>query len=540
MTGVAVSGRGQAQSVAQEVLRLAVIAAGMVIGGSWVVPRWMHLASRLNSQEVLLVTASGLCFAFAAVASHLGYSVALGAFIAGMLVAESGLAHRVEGLIGPLRDVFASIFFVSIGMTVDLRRLIEMSPAVILVAFVVIIAQSLVVTSMGLISGVGLRPALIGGLLLGQVGEFSFILASLGRSMHMVRRDLPTLLVGVSVLTVFTTPLLARASDRIVRFVDRHLPAPLRHLLVLYDQWVAALRVQYRESQNNRVRKALRALLFDGLLVVGLFAGIAKISRPVTRWVAVELSIRKAYVHVVWVALAFVLVVGPVLWSMMRTTHALVDAVFERQGEDRRHTRALRQAFRALLLVGMALLVGFPAVTLFGAEFKSQKVLWAMALFMAALVFSTWRSAKAAGEEIQSAALSLARFLMASPPSSERASTPFLPPHLPVLGNLHSVVVQPSWACVGRSLGELNLRALTDVAVLAIQRGEKVITLPRGEEVLLAHDLLLITGTDDSVEQGIHLLRGDSQSQARGAFCANLDGILEAKEKNEYTGLSDG
>ncbi|MBX7195478.1 MAG: cation:proton antiporter, partial [Sandaracinaceae bacterium] len=239
MTGVAATGTVEAEAVTADLLRLGGVLVAMVVLGLLLVPPLVRRVARLGSDEVLVVVTVGVCFVLAAIASELGYSVALGAFVSGVLVAESGLGPRVETLASSMRDVFAAIFFVSIGMTVDPVQALHTLPLALLVTVLVIVAQLVVVTLTGLVSGLGLRRSVTAGLALGQIGEFSFILAGVGIAAGAVRRELDVLLVPVAVLTAFTTPLALGAASRAVSWTDRAMPAPLRRTLGLHEQWVA-------------------------------------------------------------------------------------------------------------------------------------------------------------------------------------------------------------------------------------------------------------------------------------------------------------
>src|SRR5262249_30881078 len=161
-----------------------------------------------KSRETLVVGAMGLCFAFALLAHELGYSVALGAFIAGVLVAESGQGSQVEHSIVAVRDVFAAVFFVSVGMSVDPRLAWASLPTAGIILAVVVVCQLLSVGIVGILSGSGVRRAVTAGLALGQIGEFAFILAAIGASAHVVRREFAPILVTVAVLSTLTTSLL--------------------------------------------------------------------------------------------------------------------------------------------------------------------------------------------------------------------------------------------------------------------------------------------------------------------------------------------
>ncbi|HET9870228.1 MAG TPA: cation:proton antiporter, partial [bacterium] len=184
----------------------------LFVAGYLIIPRVIRLALRLRNPETLLVTAVGICFAMALLAEKGGYSVALGAFLAGMLVAESGATLTLERLIHPLRDMFAAIFFVAIGMLVDPRVLLGHWRAVVFLTLLVIAGQIASVSVGAFLSGRPIRTAIQAGMSLAQIGEFSFILAQVGTSTGAISGFLYDVAVAVSVVTAFTTPWLIRAA----------------------------------------------------------------------------------------------------------------------------------------------------------------------------------------------------------------------------------------------------------------------------------------------------------------------------------------
>ncbi len=323
MTAVAAGGGLAQEELAAVVGQLGVVLIAMLGLGLLVFPRVVRAVARLESSEILVVVSVGLCFGTALLAEKFGYSVALGAFIAGLLVSESGRGGDVERLIEPLRDIFAATFFVSIGMTVDPSEVWSNLPISLVVFAVVVLAQLLSVSLAGIISGHGLRRAMMSGLSLGQIGEFGFILAAIGISAGAAPGSLQPILVTVAVLTAFTTSLLLGMGDRIVRQTDRLLPKRLQHLLSLYEDWLERFRGRPAEVRVGKpVHRALRALAFDAVAITGLLA-ISLLWRPrASQWLveSLNLPVREAR----WgIELALVLLLLPFLYALFRNTLSL-------------------------------------------------------------------------------------------------------------------------------------------------------------------------------------------------------------------------
>ncbi len=192
----------------------------------------------IRLDPALLITGLGLCFAFAMIAERAGYSVVLGAFLAGSLVAESGHGAEVEKLIVPIRHVFGAIFFVAVGMLIDPQLLARYWPAL-----AVLVAGKIVSVSLASIV-IGERPdtALKTGFAMAQIGVFSFLIAEVGSGAGGTRSFLYTLAVGVSATTAFLCRLLIRASNPAADWIDRHLPPPVRSALSRYGGWLSRIR----------------------------------------------------------------------------------------------------------------------------------------------------------------------------------------------------------------------------------------------------------------------------------------------------------
>ncbi|HKD65903.1 MAG TPA: cation:proton antiporter [Candidatus Binataceae bacterium] len=218
--------------------RLLLFMAILIVAGLLTVPYVVRFAARFARPETLMITAVGICFAFAMAAELEGYSVALGAFLAGSLVAESGHATEVEHLIHPIRDLFGAIFFVSVGMMIEPRLLIQGWPAVLAITILVIAGKIVAVSGASL--AIGERPtvAIRTGFALAQIGEFSFIMAEVGRSNAVVRGFLYSMAVAVSTITAFLTPFLMRASQPSSRWLERKVPPRLAGAVGQYVGWI--------------------------------------------------------------------------------------------------------------------------------------------------------------------------------------------------------------------------------------------------------------------------------------------------------------
>jgi monovalent cation:H+ antiporter-2, CPA2 family len=210
--------------------------------GLLTVPYLVRGVARLDRPETLLITSLGLCFAFAMIAARAGYSVALGAFLAGSLVGESGHGTHVEELITPVRNVFGAIFFVSVGMLIDPRVLVKYWPAILVLSAAVIVGKIISVSLASMLVGESTDTAVKAGFAMAQIGVFSFLIAEVGTSGNPKDRFLYSLAVSVSAITAFLSPSMIRASNPAADWIGRHLPAPVQDAVSQYVGWLGRIR----------------------------------------------------------------------------------------------------------------------------------------------------------------------------------------------------------------------------------------------------------------------------------------------------------
>lgn len=493
--------------------RLAGVLLGMVAVGLFVVPRLVRVVARMRSADVLAVVTTGLAFGLALLADRLGYSPALGAFIAGVLVAESGRGKRVEHALAPLRDVFAAVFFVSVGMAVDPRVALDHVGESGAVALVVVGGQLASVTVAGLVSGLGLRRSATAGLALGQIGEFAFILAAIGIEAGVARPELRSVLVSVAVLTAFTTPLALASAGRVVSALDRLLPRRVRQTLALYEPWLERVRASGADARAPK-RRALRALGLDAGVLLALLACGAAARGDVAAWLSERHGFAEGRARAAF-AVGLGLLCLPPLLGIARNAVALANLVgaevCARQRADAPAARVAAETSRLMVALGVLLALSFPL----GAALRPLLGgVWSALLPLAAglyLLARLWLDAGAVAKEYRSGA-ELVADVLARQTSGDEAEADEAE-LLPGLDGVRPVPVEPGSHAVGRTLKELDLRARTGATVVAIERAGAKVLLPTGSERLEPGDRLALLGTPSAVDRAEELL-GALQAQA--------------------------
>ena len=272
LTGIASTGGLEASEAMAAVGRLTLFMAVSLVVGLLLVPRVVDYIARVSRDDVLLVAVLGLCFGFCLLVTEMGYSVALGAFMIGAIVGESQSVERIERIIGPVRDMFSAIFFVAIGMLIDPAMLKEYWLPIIVVTTVVVLGKVITCSFGTFVAGNDGRTSLRVGMGLAQIGEFSFVIASLGLTLKVTSGFLYPVAVAVSAITTFLTPYLIRASDPLANGLSRRLPQGLTSLGSAYTDWMGNLSLG---GQGAVVAKMIRRLVWhviiNMMLVVAAF-----------------------------------------------------------------------------------------------------------------------------------------------------------------------------------------------------------------------------------------------------------------------------
>ena len=503
------------------VLRLLTLLFVWVTAGLVVIPRLIRRLVKTVRPETVVITSIGLCFAFALLARALGYSVALGAFVAGSLIAESGRGRQVAELVAPVRDVFAAVFFVAVGMLIDPGLVAEHWGVVLALTIVVIVGKFVSVGLGTFLAGQGTQAAIRTGLSMAQIGEFSFIIVSLGVATGAVRAFLFPVAVAVSAITTLATPWLIGSSDRVAAWIDRSLPRPLQTYATLYATWLDELRrVPVQRSRGATLRGLLRWLALDALLtaavIIAAFLGYPLLARLLTGRVSAEVT-------AIGLALVALGLATPFGLGLVRTARAvatfLARAALPGTGRVDR-ADAPRRALVVTLEVAILLLTALPVLAVtqpFLPPFRGALVLGGA---LALLAVAAWRSAQnLEGHFRAGAELLVEAVRSALPPEQATAEMPIptlegsadrftTATHmLPGFGAPMPFRVAPGSYAAGRTLDELEVRGRTGATVLGLARAGIGISAPAKDERLAVDDMLVLVGSREAVDAAMRLLR---------------------------------
>ena len=512
LTAVA-SGRGlEPAELAVTLGKLLGFLCVLLAGGLLVVPRFVAWVARAGRQETLLVSAVAICFAMAALAGAAGYSVALGAFLAGMLVAESGESHAVERVIGPLRDIFAAIFFIATGTLLDPSLILVHWLPVLVLAGVVIVGKLVGVSIGSFLAGNGLQRSVRAGMSLAQIGEFAFIIASLGVSTGAVGDFLLPVAVAVSCVTALTTPTLIRRSEAAALAIDRRLPRPLQVVASFYEAWIEQLRERPpSRGQWAAIRREVAMGALDSLFLVVVVAAYRPLRGRVIDGIAATTGIDGE--HLGWGLLAVTVVLALIFASgVVRRAHrlgqdlvALVLPPVEAGGVDL--GSAPRRAFMRILELAIALAIGLPLVAILQPFLPVSSGVLVLGMLVLGLVISLWRSLGSFEGHVRAGTELVIEVLARQSregqgeghsPHAAEASLAEASALLPGFPDMVAVTLAEGAPAVGRTLAELNLRAVTGATVMAIARDEAGAVLPSAGEVLRVGDVLTLAGAHEA------------------------------------------
>lgn len=232
LSALAVSRQFQGMELVGSLFKLGFFLILWFVVGVYIIPIFLRRTHRFLNKETLLVVSIGLCFLLVVIAGKVGYSSAFGAFMMGSILAETVEAEKIERVVSPVKDLFGAIFFVSVGMLVDPAVLVAYWLPIVVLCIAIIVGQAVFGTTSFLLSGQPLRIAVQGGFSLAQIGEFAFIIASLGISLGVTSDFLYPVVVAVSIITTFFTPYMIRAAQPACRLLERVVPQNVMHRLM--------------------------------------------------------------------------------------------------------------------------------------------------------------------------------------------------------------------------------------------------------------------------------------------------------------------
>ena len=453
--------------------------------GIYLIPELLKRCRKLMSEETLLIVSLGLCFGMVVMAARTGFSAAFGAFIMGSILAETVEAESIERLVKPVKDLFGAVFFVSVGMMVDPGMIVEYALPIIVITLAVILGQSLFGTLGVLLAGQPLKTAMQCGFSLTQIGEFAFIIASLGVSLHVTSDFLYPIVVAVSVITTFLTPYMIRFAEPASNFVDTHLPAKWKNFLLHYSSGSQTM------NHESLWKKLILAL--TRITIVYSIVSIAVVVLAFRFLVPLFLE----HIPGIWgrllAAVVIILFISPFLRAIMiKKNHS---AEFVTLWNDSRGNRA---PLVATIVIRILIAVSFVMFVMAGLFKVSVGLLLGVAVLLVTMMILS-RQLKKQSIMIERKFFQNLRYRdMRAEYMGEKK--PEYAGRL-LSRDLHltdfEVPGESAWA--GKTLAELNFGKKYGIHVVSILRGRRRINIPGASVRLFPEDKIQVIGTDEEL-----------------------------------------
>ena len=413
-------------------------------------------------------------------------------------MAESAQSRRIESLVEPVRDLFTAVFFVAIGLLVDPELLWQHIVPIVGISLVVMIGQIVGNTFGTVVAGHDFRTAVRVGTGLSQIGEFSFVIATLGLTLGVTDPSLYPIVVGVALVTTLFTPLWIHNADRLANALLRAAPKPLVGYLTLYKDWVDRFKGgQWNSLAWKLSRKWLLQMSVNMTLVAGLLIGAATLARLEPAWLA-KWKLKSDTLHtVLWMA-ALVLSL-PMLIATLRKLQALgmliSEATIRRESAGQR-TQSLRAVVANVCLVAGTVGMILCVLLLSSALLPPLGVMLALAVVLVVVAWLQWRFLVRVYARAQ---IALKETFEANELDQADAEVGELPAGLLEAAHLDSVRLAKGSPAIDHRIGELEFRTNNGVSIVGIERDGDRIVNPGPEETLLEGDLLLLLGEDNQL-----------------------------------------
>ena len=472
--------------------------------GLFAIPLFLRSVRKILNSETLLIVSLGFCCLMAVISTQVGFSAAFGAFVMGSILAETVEADKIIRLVDPVKNLFGAIFFVSVGMLVKPDVIVEYAIPILLLVITILVGQALFGTLGYLLGGQTLKNAMRCGFSMAQVGEFAFIIATLGKSLGVISEFLYPVVVAVSVITTFLTPYMIRAAEPCYNVLIKHLP----------KRWVRRLtHIQTNNagesaSTNNLWKVLMKKMIFNTLIYGILSAAVIAIMFSAALPICRNLSIKWTGSH--WIGNAVcgfltILFIAPFLRSIvMKQNHS---EAFKALWTDRRINRLpLTATILARVLIALSFIF---YICNYLTRFKNALMIAVAVGLLILMLLSRW---------LKKRSITLERLFIQNLQSrdieaqKQGKKKPLFANHL-IDRDIHIANLElpddSLWA--GKTLYSLKLRNRFGVHISSILRGSKHINIPNGGTILFPGDKLQAIGNDEQLTKLSKAMKAELQ-----------------------------
>jgi CPA2 family monovalent cation:H+ antiporter-2 len=498
LSSVALNKTVESEQMLMSILKLAFFLIIWFTVGVFVIPSFFNRFRRFINDEMLLVISMGMCFLMAKYSAYSGFSMALGAFVMGSILAGTCEAEHIEKVTRPVKDLFGAVFFISVGMMVNPEIIANYAGSIFILSVVVIIGMIVFGTFGMLATGQPLRVAMQSGFSLTQIGEFAFIIASLGMSLGVLQKSIYPIVVAVSVVTTFFTPYFIKAADPCYNWVAKHLPERLNFLLTRYSNKEATVSETRKIWKDVVWRYSWRILLYSTLLT-----GIIVVSK-VTLLPILEKVIDVKYGRFIGVIITLCAML-PFLIAMSYPSTRRSERVTLKANDGNRSMVPL------VVMSIFRIIVAFGFITWYITSVYSNAIGFSVDVSVLILIVAVMsKRIKRKMHNIETKFINNlnVRELRRSGKGNNLVS------------DMHLAYVTVGYSCpfVGDRLRNTNLGKEYEVNVVSIQRGSQVFQIPTGDMRIFPGDQLGIIGTDEHIQAILPVIedKADAETVVHG------------------------
>jgi CPA2 family monovalent cation:H+ antiporter-2 len=473
------SGEAQNADIFQAILKLLFFLVLWFIAGIFFIPTMLKRTKKLMNDETLLIVSIALCLVMVVIAVQVGFSKELGAFIMGSILAETKQAEKIEHLVKPLKDLFGTIFFVSVGMLIEPMKMVEYIGPILLLTFVTIVVKSFFTSTGAFLSGQPLKTSIQTGMSMAQIGEFSFIIATLGRSLGVISDFLYPIAVAVSAITTLTTPYMIKGSLPIYKFVDSRLSEKFKERLNRYT--INAQSASATKDWQKMIKVSLTNSVIYSVIIISIIIAASRYLKPIIHQ---HFDLKVSNIVAASITL---LCMAPFLWALVARNHQ----------SELRNRLLLQDRYKGLVytvsLVKMGLGVFFVIFML--RIFFSDKVAAAATIIIFVLLIFFRKRIQRFYKVIED------RFKtnLNAKENEAQDETREMPELAPWDAHIATIQVPANSPIIGKKLKELGWREQAGVNVACIHRGNHNIRIPNAEEFIYPYDELSVIGTDEEL-----------------------------------------
>ncbi len=503
ITGISTTGELRLEGLLLTIINIGLFVLLFLAFGILIAPRFAKYASATGSRELILMTALGLCFAFALLGFLLGFSAAIGAFVAGAVLGELPQRRSITKEVRPVRDVFAAVFFISIGMLFDPQYLVDYWLPVLVIATVFMFAKLTLSTSVTFLFGVSARTAMQVGLMMAVLGEFSYIIAREGLINGVISDFLYPTIVAASILTIIVGTQLTKHQDGVIRSVEHRSPDSVKRYAAFITLSINQLRARTTVSDrfSEGARQHVRNILLDSVVALCAALGL-RIGLAYSDQILDALGLGPDYEAALQTVLVVVasLFIITALVSLVRHAFRLIEdaSLPVHAASGKRPALRDTMAYQVLRgLVVMAVIIGgFLMFTFIGAPFSSTPTyLVSLVAVILVLAYVFQRSVTRFNESFKSTFSE--GFRVKEDGEIAKATTPpakdlAVPQLLSEGDKLCNVTVEVGSDQRERHLKDTEMWKREDVVVLALRRDDELYIDPDGDEVLKENDVMVV------------------------------------------------